>query len=265
MFAGFNVKIKDSAFLNESHFNTGREILGSISTAAEKNLKKYICDADYLDGSLMQENWFPEVKADIFLSHSHKNEKTVISLAGWLYEVFGLKSFVDSCIWGYSDDLIKIIDNEYCRKQNVFGPVYSYKKRNYSTSHVHMMLSMALLKMMDSTESLFFINTPDSILLSGTMGAFSLSPWIYAELQMSEMIRHKDLKEYRPEPETGEKETLEAANLQIKYNVKLDHLTDLDSEDLICWQEIGSENMNKYPMDVLYDFKNLLPQTTHDF
>lgn len=56
----------------------------------------------------MQSYWFPKINADIFLSHSHKDEKLIIAFAGWLKDTFNLDVFIDSCIWGYSNDLQKL-------------------------------------------------------------------------------------------------------------------------------------------------------------
>ena len=62
----------------------------------------------------MQANWFPQIKADIFISHSHKDKGLALALAGWLEETFGLTAFIDSCVWGYANKLLKMIDDEYC-------------------------------------------------------------------------------------------------------------------------------------------------------
>ena len=144
--------------------------------------------------------------------------------------------------------------------------IYSYEKGNGSTSHVHMMLSMALAKMIDRTECLFFVNTPSSILLSDTIGdTCTLSPWIYAELQMTEIIRHKELKEYR-QAVIPEKFAKEISNLNVKYKVKLDHLESLNSQDLLYLQQSVRKNSCtcKTPLDVLdmlYNYKGMLSQT----
>lgn len=47
----------------------------------------------------MQVSWFPQIKADVFISHSHSDEKLAIIFAGWLYNAFGLTAFIDSCVW----------------------------------------------------------------------------------------------------------------------------------------------------------------------
>ena len=163
MFSGFNVTIDENTIGYDYFYGAGKDVLQSNRAVIHENLREYICNRDLLDGSLMASDWFPEIEADIFLSHSHTDEKFVVSFAGWLYQLFGVRAFVDSMVWGYSNDLLKIIDDEYCLKSS---GSYSYDKRNYSTSHVHMMLSMALTKMIDKCESVFFINTPNSVSVS---------------------------------------------------------------------------------------------------
>ncbi len=42
------------------------------------------------------DNWFPSIKSDIFLSHSHKDEDTALKIAGYLKNNHKLEVFVDS-------------------------------------------------------------------------------------------------------------------------------------------------------------------------
>ena len=56
----------------------------------------------------------------------------VIALNGWLYESFGIKSFIDSSVWGYANDLLKLIDDAYCLNLEGTNKSYNYEKRNYS-------------------------------------------------------------------------------------------------------------------------------------
>jgi hypothetical protein len=51
-----------------------------------------------LNAELITANWFPEIEADIFISHSYKDFDDVLSVAGWLYDNFKLISFIDSCV-----------------------------------------------------------------------------------------------------------------------------------------------------------------------
>ncbi len=41
------------------------------------------------------------------LSHSHKDKKLAIEFAEWLKKEAGLTTFIDSCILGYSNELLK--------------------------------------------------------------------------------------------------------------------------------------------------------------
>jgi hypothetical protein len=141
---------------------------------------------DVIDATSLQNNWFPEVNVDIFISHSHSDVELARSLSTWLYETFGIISFVDSYVWGYADDLLKKIDDWYCFDKS--RNVYYYKQRNRSTAHVHAMLSNALIQMVDQTECLFFLNTPNSIPIKDTVQDKTESPWLYLELMMSQVI-----------------------------------------------------------------------------
>ncbi len=79
-----------------------------------KQLSEFLSTDGVINGEKLESTWFPQIKADIFISHSHSDEKLAMTLAGWLYRQFGLESFIDSTIWGYADSLLKKIDNKYC-------------------------------------------------------------------------------------------------------------------------------------------------------
>ena len=115
LFTGFNLKIDkdDESFFN-SYFDDGQKLLASQKEAIQTSLESYICNNDILDGTKIQENWFHSVNADIFLSHSHKDAHLVVALAGWLKQNCHINAFVDSYIWGYANDLLKILDKRYC-------------------------------------------------------------------------------------------------------------------------------------------------------
>ena len=221
----------------------------------KKTIDSYLFSNGTLNGSNMQENWFPQIKADIFISHSHKDEKLALALAEWLKETFGLTAFIDSCVWGYSNNLLKLIDDVYCR--NINRNSYDYDKRNYSTSHVHMMLSVALTQMIDNTECLFFLNTPNSI-TPDTIINKTESPWIYSEISISQLIRKKELQEYRIMEQNESLKTFsEDKKLNIQYDLPTDHLVDINVDDLNEWEEKyekqDSENLRVHALDKLYE------------
>ena len=251
----FGIKDKKSQDL---YYKMGIKLFNDNKTKVEKTLKGFILTDGSLDGSKMQDNWFPQIDADIFISHSHDDEDMALILAGWLYDNFKIKTFIDSCIWGYADDLIRIIDNRYCLNSN--GETYNYQKRNYSTSHIHMMLSTALSMMIDKTECLFFLNTPSSI-KSSEVVTKTESPWIYSEISMSELIRKKTLKSYRNfVMEKALHDEVRHFNLSVEYTVYLEGLTSIKPSDLDVWYKVWQiekqkiSQTKKFPLDILYQY-----------
>lgn len=249
MYRGFNITLD---LEGEEHFQHWKSI-GQKQYAENKqltqfSLNSFINNDNSLDGAAIQSSWFPQIEADIFISHSHKNLDTAIALAGWLYENFELTSFIDSCIWGYSENLQRAIDNKHC-----FIPsrnVYSYELRNHSTSHVHMMLSTALAMMIDKAECLFFLNTPNSIKAYGTEDR-TLSPWIYSEIATSQIIEKKEPHRLLTETFSnfdGEDEIKKG--MDMTHTLDLSHLTKLTATDFNNWQ--SKKIRREHALDTLY-------------
>ncbi len=251
MFAGFNLNTSNDY---SSYYNYGKEIFNKNRKEIKKEIDSFVLYDGTIDGTKMQENWFPQIKADIFISHSHKDEKKAIELAGWLYFRFNLSVFIDSCVWGYANDLLKKIDDEFCLNKN--KETYDYEKRNHSTSHVHMMLSTALSMMIDKTECLFFLNTPNSTTTSDIITKTE-SSWIYSEIAMTKLVRNRKLEEYRPKQlEIKSYNEAYAQQMTFEYEVSLDHLNELCGNDLVIWNK--HSNDAKFPLDNLYKIKSLL-------
>ncbi len=187
---GFNLEMNDPQFENslKQNYKNSKQY-NNFETIVKKKLVEYLCTDGSLDGTKMQDDWFSEINADIFLSHSHADKDIAIALANWITEKFGLTVFIDSCVWGHSDDLLKQIDDKYC----FHGSTYSYCERNISTAHVHMMLSTALAKMIDRTDCIIFLNTPNSVSLKDNIkNSFrSKSPWIYSEIALTQIVQKK--------------------------------------------------------------------------
>lgn len=158
-----------------------------------EDLKEYVLsDGNTLDGDLIQKHLFPQKEFDIFLSHSHEDEDKVIKLAISL-EKRGFSVFVDSCLWGNVFQLLEAVDKEYC--YNPCGSTYNYKKRNHSTSHVYMMLNIALHRMIDKCEVFLFLGTPNSSSLKNNIkGQKSLrSSWLLSELAFTKLVHRRTM------------------------------------------------------------------------
>lgn len=145
------------------------------------------------DADALQKSWFPIVQgAHVFISHSHADKELATNLAIWLKYHFGIDAFIDSHIWGYSLDLQKNIDNKHCKNDD--NLTYNYEKRNFSTSHVHLMLANSLTRMLDECECLIFLKTSNALLdvdnsSDLTKASITASPWIMHELSTSGMLR----------------------------------------------------------------------------
>ncbi|WP_204117347.1 hypothetical protein [Paraburkholderia sp. C35] len=221
-----------------------------------------------IDAAAIQGDWFGQVDAEVFISHSHSDLDLALSVAGWLSSQFGLSSFVDSSVWGHANTLLKILDKKYCWMDDKGS--YDYDSRNRSTSHVHMMLSTALSKMIDRTECIIFLNTPESIVVEDAITEVgdekTGSPWIYAELVASRLIRKKEPVRH-PVTESYDdglmKRQATAGTIPIRYAVgeELNLLTPLSIRDLEVWEAHSSNAQVASKLDVLYQIKPLKNQT----
>src|SRR5579864_7932970 len=110
MFKGFNMHFN----LNDDELHKkGMESFTKYSNDIKESLDSFIKTNGKIDGTRLQEEWFPQIDADFFISHSHNDEDLAITLAGWIKSRFGLNTFVDSCIWGHAEKLQQDLDNVY--------------------------------------------------------------------------------------------------------------------------------------------------------
>lgn len=207
-------------------------------------------DDNVLDATQIQSDWFPVVDADIFISHSHIDEKLAIAFAGWLKEHFNLTSFIDSCLWGYCNELLLQIDCDNWSKED--GRCFDYEKRNKSTAIVHTILSNALTRMIDKTECLFFLDTSSSVPLKNLRGGMTYSPWIFNELEVSRLIKPKS-------PDRLVRSTRyfslinESAGPTAAFRLMTDHLEKLSISDLKKWKDICN-NQNRTLLNYINGF-----------
>lgn len=257
MFKGYKLDKIDFDGSLDHYKEIGQRIFILQKSEVEKTLNDFFLSDNSLDAVKIVNSWFPGIKAHAFISHSHKDEDEVIALAGWLYKNFNIISFIDSCVWGYGNDLIQILDNQYSWLDKT-QRIYHYNKVLYSASHVHMMLSTALNTMIDNTECLIFYDTPNSI-QSFENKDKTESPWIYSEIAFSETVRMKYPKrlkvpifESREFSAGGKLDTLEKS-LKVKYDISTKHLKEINADHLIRWYNSGNYTNAEDALDKFYE------------
>ena len=196
-------------------------------------------EAEVIDGTKLQNYVFPtgiDGQYHVFISHSHDDKDIAIMLATFLQEKCHLKVFLDSYVWKSADGLLRKIDDEYCKQKD---GKYNYYRRNFSTAHIHAMLSMAIMDIINKTECCIFIESNHSIKLSklkNASNAKTLSPWIYEEYAMMRALpRHRTgerLKQFAKADGVTESREFKAA-----YDVKLASFMPLQSNDLVLLRE----------------------------
>lgn len=258
MHKGYVIESFSSDFARE-YAQEGRGLVEKEGCAVNQDLELYTGIDGRIDAELLTDNWFPKIKADVFISHSHLDHNLAHRLVGWLDKEFGLKAFDDSLVWGSADLLLKQIDEKHCK--NPGENTYNYKKRNLSTSHVHMMLAMSIAHMIDNCECIFFLKTPSSISPEETIEDENKtsSPWIFSEIVLSKLIRQKPLPESRRERTAVIAEALESLSMEsinISHPLDISHLTRISESELTNWHRDYINKNDKHPLDVLYHSTN---------
>lgn len=220
--------------LIDDYADLGEQIMIQKKESIKKELESYVNSDGMIDFTSIQNDWFPTIESDIFISHSHRDINIINALAGWLHKNFKVDVFIDSYIWGYCDELLKELDNKYCRHTN--GTSYDYDKRNFSTTHVHLMLSNALNKMIDKTECIIFLESDNSLSLKTDIEVGTSSAWIYSEILATKLISETTPDRFK----TNEKEirahfSLNESTMKPLYRINKDdfqHLIPLDPDVL---------------------------------
>lgn len=280
MYRAFDLKI-DKKILNEDLFSrcatVGKNLMDPVENDIEKLLREVLEDGT-IDGTALSSNYFPTLKRDVFLSYSHKDKNLAYMVAGILSTYFNLNTFIDSYFWGSADKLLKEIDDKYCWQKEC--NTYNYMKRNFSSSHVHAMLTASIMKAMDSAEIIIFLNTPNSVPdLKETIDKdgydeYTLSPWIYEEMLFSTMLKETNWEVYRKNWRQDGEAVLEhfQKSLRVRYKLPKENLIPLTIDDIDEWyknykkrQKLGlrqydgiflnSLEIEKHPLNVLYEMK----------
>lgn len=247
MYAGF--KLEALKFKNFTSSISTQERRLTKKKEIESRLKEYVVDNTTVNATEIQNDWFPQVKANVFLSHSHADIESVTLLADFLEEKFGLNCFIDSYVWGYFNNLINLLlEGEELTIENV----------SYVSSNVHMMLSMALNNMIDRCECIIFYNTPNSLSLKGLIQQ-TTSPWIYNELTVSKIIRKRSKIAHRllllENFSTGIIKTAKAVKKKFFYDVNLSHLHNMSVKQFNDWRKaVLNQNIKGITsLDCLYN------------
>lgn len=216
------------------------------------DLAQLMIDEDTFDASLILDSLFPAVNADIFLSHSSKDANEAIQIALELQEKCNLNVFIDSCIWGSIYDLLKAIDNRYCRREG--QTTYDYDERNRTTAHVHMILTTALQRMIDQTDTIIFMNTDQSISLKHSVNEEqkTLSPWIHMELNFSTLVRRRSRYKMLVKNERALDEVVSNENFNVAHDAPTNHLTPIAESDFRKWMLQASSLKGSKAIDHLY-------------
>lgn len=251
MFRGFNLVMTnaDPDFLAAY----GEEAKARVASKSDRATLSQLLLRQQIDGDNVKTSWFSDKPSHIFLSHSGSDRALAYALADYLKAMLDLDVFVDSQVWGGANTLLEMIDDLYCKRAD--GDGYSYNKRNYSTSHVHMMLATALTEMIDRCECVIFLNTPQSIQASDAEKFASkrvASPWIYHELMMTRLLRRRSRREVSlVEEGVLARADAQDAALQVSYEAPLAHLKKMTPLHIENWANCPCTGLDA--LDWLYD------------
>lgn len=252
MLKSYNVTLKDWSLFEYISMQVRRDFNGSqkeitteITTALDRIAKNSTIDAYKIE-----ELWFPNVKCDIFISHSHKDIVLAKKFARWIYDRFGLTSFIDSSVWNHSSSLIDEINKKYSLNEK---GNYDYKKIINVTNHVNTILISAILKAIDSSKCVFFLNTPNSIgSAKDSTEQTTHSPWLYSELMFTYIIDKNQKKKARDSvPKSPSHSVVE--DLKMNFKLPTKHLENIDDGDLSTWEFEKDDYSNKEPLEILFD------------
>lgn len=197
-----------------------------------------------LQGEYLETAYFPKRAYHVFISHSSSDKDVAMRFAGFLKLNFDLDCFVDSTVWGYYEDLVDQVFRHVLR-HTVIAENKKVELRKTVSTHVHCMLEKSLVQIMDDSECLFFLNTPNSVHCDSVRDK-TFSPWIYSEIEASRVLRdksHKDRKRSVVEnfSQNG------AIRDFIEYPLNTGHLVKLTSQDVSSWLSSLSYSAQRHP------------------
>ena len=192
--AAENIAIERQAnpLFNDVHFLLRKN---KIKELVEKNT---IGDGNVLNGQKIQDSCFSTKMPNefhIFVSHSHADVDLIEQFAVVMKRVFDVNCFVDSMVWSGKDDedgILQKLNKHNIMEQGNGVTRYYYEPVIRTADHVHAMLSMALMEMIDQCEMGLFVYSENSVLPEIKTNDFkdvTLSSWIYEEISIMNHIR----------------------------------------------------------------------------
>ncbi|CAI8757103.1 MULTISPECIES: toll/interleukin-1 receptor domain-containing protein [Pseudomonas] len=191
-----------------------------------------------LDAEALSKKIFPEADYDVFLSHSHADQRHAVDLALALGE-HGLKVFVDSTVWGFFGDLVNKIIAQTRPSDGESKDDHIHRVH----ADVHMMLAGALHRTIARAEMFVFVRSEKSVPLVFNNKARTFSPWLYSELQFSFQVQHVIPKRILERREGATLDSVKGVNsfgLESRQHVTAfkvfnEHLPEVGGETLRDW------------------------------
>lgn len=231
MFAPYNLIIDDNEkdeFMKKFGFQNFKSYENTLNQVIEDKISYFDSEKNILNGTKIQEDWFPSLNFNIFISHSHRDHNLAVALANFIESKTSLKVFVDGMVWKNADVLQHKLDNKFSR---IGTNLYSYRKVLATTSNVNAILSMAIMKIMDKTDVVFLLNTKNSVITFNNIADKTLSPWLFEEwLFTQKLVKTKHTRKIRKTA------ALEARNINFAYDLPaINDYTKLTINDLLRW------------------------------
>ncbi|UTC64332.1 hypothetical protein E4O00_11010 [Treponema sp. OMZ 788] len=159
----------------------------------------------------IEKEWFPEIRADIFISHSHNDLEIARALKNLIETTFDLECFIDADVWEHYRILADIItkyDDCGCFNDNII-----------KSSAI---LNVALFKMINRCKALFFIKSKNSTINNNHQ---TLSPWIYSEISISNIMHSKIMESAERYDES----------VKVLFDTDFSNFRNLTFSDLETW------------------------------
>ncbi|MGK3191556.1 hypothetical protein [Enterobacter soli] len=224
------------------------------SKVSNEDIDSKIFDAvnGEISAKTLADSLFPDSEPHIFISHSSKDVNLAIRLANTLYEKYDIISFIDSQLWGHIDYALKEMHEKHCKIPG--SSSYYYGKSNNLLSHMHAILSMALMRVMDNADGVIFIESGNSIyqyMGEDTINprdaiekkSETLSPWISSEVNFANNLRSKGHKDRRWMIKAGmESYSLNKGNERLAEDAMPSIIHDIDLSEFIKITDRGFNN-----------------------